>query len=187
MARSKTTTHHSEIRRSRRGAATTIATAVHPEFTPPRALVVSLPPSAAPRLLPPLVPPVSGTISSSLIPQPTAAANKVHSTAAILTQVTSHGEFDEDTSFDHGTGSQSSNKSDDSLRESPQTEHLEEQQHKLSSDFADENVEEEEESTNEEDDDLSAEETVFVKLSCAQNGKQKFDERSNVANLPSEH
>ncbi|KAL2501845.1 hypothetical protein Fot_35710 [Forsythia ovata] len=80
-------------------------------------------------------------------------------------------------------GLKSSSESDDSSRESPQTEHLEEEQQKSGLDFADENVEEEEESTNEEDDELSAEETVPVRLSRAQKGKQKIDERSNVADF----
>ncbi|KAL2501425.1 hypothetical protein Fot_35273 [Forsythia ovata] len=157
MARSKTTTHHLEIRCSRRGAATARPTYVPPASTPPPAPMVSPLPSAAPSLLSPPVPPSSA-------PQSTAA-----------------------TSSDHGTGSQYGSESEGSSRESPQTEHLEEEQQKSGSNFADENVEKEEESTNEEDDDLSDEETVPVRFLPIQKGKQKIDERSNVVDLPSSH
>ncbi|KAL2508018.1 Uncharacterized protein Fot_31665 [Forsythia ovata] len=117
----------------------------------------------------------------------TTATSEVLSTVPISTQVTSQGEFDEDAGSDHRTRSQSGNESEDSSRESPQTEHLEEEQQKSGSDFADDNVEEEEDSTNEEGDNLSAEESVPVKLSRAQKGKQKIDESLNVADLPTEH
>ncbi|KAL2536107.1 Germin-like protein [Forsythia ovata] len=180
MARSKTTTHHPEIRRSHRGAASATTTGVPPASTPPPAPVVSPPPPAAPVLPPSLAP-------SSSSPQPTAAASAVPSTAAIPTPVTSQGELDEDTGSDNGAGSQFGSESEDSSRGSPQTEHLEEEQQKSGSDFADENVEEEEESSNEEDDHLSAKESVPVRLSRAQKGKQKIDERSNVADIPTEH
>ncbi|KAL2538104.1 Uncharacterized protein Fot_19495 [Forsythia ovata] len=168
------------MRRSRRGAASASAVAVPPASTPPPAPMVSHPPSATPALLPSLAP-------SSSAPQPTTAASRVPSTVAIPTQVTSQGEIDEDTGSDNGAGSQFGSESEDSSRESPQTEHLEEEQQKSGSDFADENVEEEEESSNEEDDHLSAEESVPVKLSRAQKGKQKIDEGSNVADIPTEH
>ncbi|KAL2515182.1 Pentatricopeptide repeat-containing protein [Forsythia ovata] len=113
--------HHSEIRRSHRGTATATAAAAHPATTPPPPPVISPPSSAVPPLLPPPVPPSSA-------PQPTAVASEVLSTVSILTQVTSQGEFDEDTGSDHGTESQSNSESKDSLRKSPQTEHLEEEQ-----------------------------------------------------------
>ncbi|KAL2538550.1 hypothetical protein Fot_19941 [Forsythia ovata] len=187
MARTKTTTYHLEIRCSCRGAATATAAVVPPATTPPPALVFSPPSSAAPRLLPPLIPPISGTIPSFSVPQPIVAASEGPSTTAIPTRVTSQEEFDEDTGSDHGTGSQSGSESEDSLMESPQTEHLEEEQQKLGSDFADENDEEEKESTNEEEDNLSVEETILVRLSRAHMGKQKIDERSNVADRPTEH
>ncbi|KAL2549710.1 Uncharacterized protein Fot_11240 [Forsythia ovata] len=107
-ARTKTTTHHPEVRRSHRGATTATSATIPPATTPLQAPVFLPPPSATPRLLPPHVPPVSGTILSSSVPQPTAAASEGPSTAAISTRVTSQWEFDEDTSSDHGTGSQSS-------------------------------------------------------------------------------
>ncbi|KAL2537322.1 Uncharacterized protein Fot_18713 [Forsythia ovata] len=181
MTRSKTTTHHPKIRRSRRrGVASATASTVSPASTPPPPPIVSPPPSVAPPLLPPLAP-------SSSAPQPTAAVSGVPSTAAIPTQVMSQWELDEDAGSDNGTGSQSGSESEDNLRKSPQTKHREEEQQKSGSDFADENVEEEEESMNEEDDNLSAEEFVPVRLSRAQKGKQKIDERSNVSDIPTEH
>ncbi|KAL2554620.1 Uncharacterized protein Fot_08239 [Forsythia ovata] len=180
MARSKTTTHHPEMRRSRRGAASASAAAVLPASTPSPALVASTPPSAPPVLTPSLAP-------SSSSPQPTAATSAVPSTAAIPTPVTSQVELDEDTGSENGTGSQSGSESEDRSGESPRTGNLEEEQQKSGSDFADENVEEEEESSNEEDDHLSAEESVPVRLSRAQKGKQKIDERSNVGDIPTEH
>ncbi|KAL2514998.1 hypothetical protein Fot_28969 [Forsythia ovata] len=97
MARSKTTTHHPEIRHSRRGAASASAVAVPPASTPPPTPVVSPPLSATLALLHSLA-------LSSLAPQPTAATSKVPSTAAIPTQVTSQGELDEGTGSDNGTG-----------------------------------------------------------------------------------
>ncbi|KAL2520676.1 Uncharacterized protein Fot_24599 [Forsythia ovata] len=157
----------------RRGAASTTTTAIPPASTPPPAQVVSPPPSAAPALLPLLAP-------SSSASQPTAAASEVPSTASIPTQVTSQGELDEDTCSNHGTGSQYGSVSKDS-------QHPEEEQQKSGSDFAYENVEEEEESTKEEDDKLSAEESVPVRLSRAQKGKQKIDERSNALLLTSKY
>ncbi|KAL2556391.1 hypothetical protein Fot_01130 [Forsythia ovata] len=121
MSRSKTTTYYPDICRSRRGTASATTTAIPLASAPPPAPVVSPPPSAAPALLQPLVP-------SSSTPQPTAAASEVSSTAFIPTQVTSQGELEEDTDSDHGTGSQSGSEFEDSSRESPQTEHLEEVQ-----------------------------------------------------------
>ncbi|KAL2559493.1 Uncharacterized protein Fot_04232 [Forsythia ovata] len=180
LLESKTTTHHLEIRCSHRGAANAKAADVPPATTPPQPPVVLPLSSAALSLLSPPVPPFS-------TPQSTAVANEVPSTTANPTQVTSQGEFDEDTSSDHGSESQSSSESNDSSRESPQTEHLEEEQQKSGSDFVYENVEEDEESMNEEDDNLSAEKSVSVRLSRAQKGKQKIDKRSNVADLPTEH
>ncbi|KAL2530162.1 hypothetical protein Fot_22763 [Forsythia ovata] len=97
MARSKTTTHHPEMRRSRRGAASASAATVPPASTPLPAPVVSSPPSAPPVLPPSLAP-------SSSSPQPTAAASAAPSTAAISTPVTSQGELDEDTGSENGTG-----------------------------------------------------------------------------------
>ncbi|KAL2521557.1 hypothetical protein Fot_25480 [Forsythia ovata] len=93
-----------------------VATDVPLTSTPPLALVVSPPPSAALPLLSPPAP-------SSSVPQSTAATSEVPFTTAIPTQITSQVEFDEDTGSDHGTGSQSG--SEDISRESPQTGHLE--------------------------------------------------------------
>ncbi|KAL2520271.1 hypothetical protein Fot_24194 [Forsythia ovata] len=167
-----------EIRRSRRSTATATAASAPPTTTPPPPPVVSPLFSVALPFLPLPVPPSSA-------PEPTAVASEDPSTASIPTQVTSQGELDNDTGSDHGNGSQSSSESEDSSRKSPQTKHLEEEQQKSGSEFADENVEEEEESTNEENDHLSTEESVPVRLSRTQKGKQKIDERVNNAGHPS--
>ncbi|KAL2545350.1 hypothetical protein Fot_14583 [Forsythia ovata] len=78
MARTKTTTHHPELHRSRHSAvvalATAIAIVVLPTTTPPPASVFSPPPSIVPRLLSPPIPPISGTIPSSSTPQPSVAS-----------------------------------------------------------------------------------------------------------------
>ncbi|KAL2520522.1 hypothetical protein Fot_24445 [Forsythia ovata] len=100
MARIMTTTHHPEVRHSRRG--TTTGTAL-PAITPPLAPVISPPPSIVPHLLLPIVL-LSGIILSSSVPQPS-VAREGPSTPTIFTRVTSQGKFDEDTSSDHGTGS----------------------------------------------------------------------------------
>ncbi|KAL2488969.1 hypothetical protein Fot_42261 [Forsythia ovata] len=81
MARTKTTTHHPEVRRSRRG------TAAAPLVTtpPPTPFILSLP-STVPCLLPPPVVSLSRTIPSISVPQPSAASEGPF-TAAISTQV----------------------------------------------------------------------------------------------------
>ncbi|KAL2488855.1 Uncharacterized protein Fot_42147 [Forsythia ovata] len=132
------------------------------------ATTAAVPPTTTPPPRALAVSPPPSVAPPLLLPPDPPSSTPQSTAAAILTQVTSH-EFEE------------------SLRESLQTEHLEEEQQNSGIDFADENVEEEEEYTNEEEDDLSAKETVPVRLSCAQKGKQKIDERSNIVDLPSEH